>query len=77
MNAKESLLEWKKFFVMRIADRVDRPILENRFEERINSLSEEETQKALDYLLLWKSCATDSEKFYFSKKIVDIILQKK
>lgn len=76
MESRQALLDWKQDFLKRITERPDRSELEERFEAGVKTLSKEELELALDYLKLWKNGRTDGEKFYFSKKIAEIILRK-
>ncbi len=73
MQTKKELLEWKKPFLNRVGERPDKQELEQHFEQLVESLSPTEYKEALDYLELWNSGKTDSEKVYFSKKIVELL----
>ncbi len=73
MQTKQALLEWKKPFLNRVAERSDRLELEQHFEQLVELLSAMEYKQASEYLELWNSGKTDSERFYFSKKIVEIL----
>lgn len=73
MPQRQELLDWKKPFLARVSDRSDKADLEQHFEQLVESLSAIEYQQALDCLVLWKQGKTDGEKFYFGKKIVELL----
>ncbi len=73
METRKELLDWKKPFLNRVGERSDKQELDQHFEQLVETLSANEYQQALEYLELWNSGKTDSEKFYFSKKIVEIL----
>jgi len=73
MESRKELLEWKKPFLSRVADRSDQQELEQHFEQLVETLSANEYRQAMEYLELWNQGKTDSEKFYFSKKIVELL----
>lgn len=67
----QQILDWKKHFVLAVSYRPDKTELENGFEECVQQLSASQQQQISELIDLWTAGKTDSEKFYFSKKIVE------